>query len=76
MHPLKALGTPGRGAVGYTFLDGVTMNIAANGWTTTSRDQIHNKNSLYGDVSQQANAKPAICRTAAKAVTHTFNVRP
>ncbi|QCS64777.1 hypothetical protein EC609_21265 [Achromobacter denitrificans] len=75
LYPLKAQGTPGKGNAGFTFPGGASMTVAANGWTTTSQDQIHNKNSLYGKVSAKPNTEPGQCRLSNGKTTRTFNLK-
>jgi hypothetical protein len=75
LFPLKALGTPGKGNVGFTFPSGISMTIASNGWTTTSQDQIHNENSLYGQVSAKPNSEAGQCRMANGKTTRTFDLK-
>lgn len=61
IHALKGFGTPGKGNVSFTFSDGARITIAQNGWTTTSLDKVHNKNSLYGPVSPAKNDPAGQC---------------
>jgi len=61
IHAVKGFGTPGKGNVSFTFSDGARITIAQNGWTTTSLDKVHNKNSLYGPVSPAKNDPAGQC---------------
>lgn len=74
MWPVTASGTPGKGTVQYKFTDGTIITVAPNGWTTTNRDKIHNKNSLYGPTSAQPNAPAAQCSRASGNTTQDFTV--
>ncbi len=60
-YAVKGFGTPGKGNVSFTFNDGTRITIAQNGWTTTSLDKVHNKNSLYGPVSPAKNDQAGQC---------------
>lgn len=71
--PVKAFGTPGKGNVGFTFQNGISMTVAANGWTTTNKDQVNNKNSLYGPTSSKPNTAAGQCKLSNGGTTKTFN---
>lgn len=74
LFPIQTFGNPAKGNASYTFQSGVSISIAPNGWATTSLDQVHNKNSLYGEVSPKSNARSGNCQRANGGVTRTFSV--
>ncbi len=57
------------------FPNGMSMTIASNGWTTTSQNQIHNENSLYGQVSAKPNSEAGQCRMGNGKTTRTFDLK-
>ncbi len=63
-YPVEGFGRPRRGNFSLNFQDGRHITIAENGWTTTSEDKIHNKNSLYGEVSSEKNLPSGECKLA------------
>lgn len=57
----KGYGTPNKGSFSVSLSNGAKFTIASNGWTTTNQDKIHNKNSLYGEVSAEPNTQAGNC---------------
>lgn len=60
-YQVKGFGTPGSGDFSLNFVDGRHITIASNGWTTTSEDEVRNKNSLYGAKSSVKNVPTGEC---------------
>lgn len=74
LFPMRAAGDAAKGNANFTFPNGVAISIAPNGWATTNIDQMHNKNSLYGEVSPKANAGSGKCQRASGNTSRTFSI--
>ncbi|MFV0931030.1 hypothetical protein [Pseudomonas jessenii] len=61
-YSANGFGTPRSGDFSLNFDNGTHITIAENGWTTTSKDKVYNKNSLYGEVSEKNNKPSGECR--------------
>ncbi|TAM86331.1 MAG: hypothetical protein EPN41_10170 [Candidimonas sp.] len=60
-YAVRHTGTPGRGNVGFILEGGASLTVTPSGWVTTSLDETHNKNSLYGPVSSARNLPRGQC---------------
>ncbi|MBF8754561.1 hypothetical protein [Pseudomonas guariconensis] len=68
----KSFGAPNKGDFSLTLSSGARITIASNGWATTNRDRVHNKNSLYGEVSGEQNSAAGQCEYLQSGEIHRY----